>query len=161
MVSCGSGEQNNASGVGVALGAQVGHVVTYLDSPEGSLIYTALTKKRQKRSKKGGTILVDFGPIFVVFDRFWPIWNLLDPFGPILTDFRSFLTIFVPFWTNFDHFGILTILGRFWTTFDHFGPFWDDFALFWTILTDFGRFRLYFWTILTGLVPFRTILGEF
>ena len=40
-------------GVGVALGAQVGHVVTYRDSPEGSLIYTVFTKKCQKWTKRG------------------------------------------------------------------------------------------------------------
>ena len=40
-------------GVGVALGAQVGHVVAYFGSPEGSLINTVFTKKCQKRSKKG------------------------------------------------------------------------------------------------------------
>ena len=40
-------------GVGVALGAQVGHVVTNHGSPEGPLIYTVFTKKGQKRNKKG------------------------------------------------------------------------------------------------------------
>ena len=40
-------------GVGVALGARVGHVVTYRGSPEVSLIYTVFTKKCQKRSKRG------------------------------------------------------------------------------------------------------------
>ena len=40
-------------GVGVALRVQVGHVVTYRASPEGSLIYTVFTKKFQKRSKRG------------------------------------------------------------------------------------------------------------
>ena len=40
-------------GVGVTLGAQVGHVVTYIDSPEGSLINIVFIKKCQKRSKKG------------------------------------------------------------------------------------------------------------
>ena len=39
--------------MGVALRVQVGHVVTYRASPEGSLIYTIFTKKFQKRSKKG------------------------------------------------------------------------------------------------------------
>ena len=39
--------------MGVALGVQVGHVVTYRASPEGSLIYTVFTKKFQKRSKRG------------------------------------------------------------------------------------------------------------
>ena len=39
--------------VGVALGAQVRHVVTYRDPPEGTLIYTVFAKKCQKRSKKG------------------------------------------------------------------------------------------------------------
>ena len=40
-------------GVGVALGAQVGYVVTCRGSPEGSLIYTVFTKRCQKRSKMG------------------------------------------------------------------------------------------------------------
>ena len=40
-------------GVGVALGAQVGHVVTYRACSEGSLIYAVFTKKCQKRSKRG------------------------------------------------------------------------------------------------------------
>ena len=40
-------------GVGVALGAHVGHVVTYCGSPEGALIYTVFTKKCQKWNKKG------------------------------------------------------------------------------------------------------------
>ena len=40
-------------GVGVALGAQVMHVVAYRDPPEGTLIYTVFTKKCQTRSKKG------------------------------------------------------------------------------------------------------------
>ena len=48
-------------GVGVALGAQVRHVVTYSDPPEGTLRYTVFTKKCQKRSKKG---------VPPVFDRF-------------------------------------------------------------------------------------------
>ena len=39
--------------MGVALGVQVGHVVTYRGSPGGSLIYTVFTKKWQKRSKRG------------------------------------------------------------------------------------------------------------
>ena len=38
-------------GVGVALGAQVWHVVTYRGSPEDTLIYTVFTKNGQK----GGT----------------------------------------------------------------------------------------------------------
>ena len=37
----------------MALGAQVGHVVTNHGSPEGPLIYTVFTKKCQKRNKKG------------------------------------------------------------------------------------------------------------
>ena len=45
----------------MALGAQVGHVVTYRGSPEGSLIYTVFTKKVLKTVHKGGT---------TVFDRF-------------------------------------------------------------------------------------------
>ena len=48
-------------GVGVALGAQVRHVVTYHDPTEGTRIYTVFTKKSQKRSKKG---------VPPVFDRF-------------------------------------------------------------------------------------------
>ena len=39
--------------VGVALGAQVGHVVTKHGSPEGSLIYTVFTKTVSKTAKKG------------------------------------------------------------------------------------------------------------
>ena len=42
-------------GVGVALKAQAGHVVTYRASPEASLIYTVFTKKFKKTVKKGGT----------------------------------------------------------------------------------------------------------
>ena len=37
----------------MALGAQAGHVATYLGSPEGYLIYTFFAKKCQKRSKRG------------------------------------------------------------------------------------------------------------
>ena len=37
----------------MALGAQVVHLVTYCDLPEGTLIYTMFTKKCQKGSKKG------------------------------------------------------------------------------------------------------------
>ena len=40
-------------GVGVALGAQVRHLVAYRDPPEDILIYTVFTKKCQKRSKGG------------------------------------------------------------------------------------------------------------
>ena len=40
-------------GVGVALGARVGHVVTYRGLPKESLIYTVFTKKCQKQSKRG------------------------------------------------------------------------------------------------------------
>ena len=40
-------------GVGVALGAQVGHLVTYRDPPEGALIYTVFTKS-VKNGPKGG-----------------------------------------------------------------------------------------------------------
>ena len=40
-------------GVGVALGAQVGDVITYRGSPEGSLIYTVFTKKCQKWTERG------------------------------------------------------------------------------------------------------------
>ena len=39
--------------LGVTLGAQVVHLVTYRDPSEGALIYTIFTKKCQKRSKKG------------------------------------------------------------------------------------------------------------
>ena len=39
--------------MGVTLGAQVRHLVTYPDPPEGTLIYTVFTKKCQKRCKKG------------------------------------------------------------------------------------------------------------
>ena len=42
-------------GVGVALVAQVGQVVTYRASPEGRLIYTVFTKKVSKMDQKGGT----------------------------------------------------------------------------------------------------------
>ena len=40
-------------GVGVALVAQVGQVITYRGSPEGPLIYTVFTKKCQKWTKRG------------------------------------------------------------------------------------------------------------
>ena len=40
-------------GVGQALGAHVGQVVTYRGSPDGCLIYTVFTKKCQKWTKKG------------------------------------------------------------------------------------------------------------
>ena len=40
-------------GVGVALVAQVGHLVAYRDPPEDTLIYTVFTKKCQKRPKRG------------------------------------------------------------------------------------------------------------
>ena len=53
-------------GVGVTLGAQVRHVVTYLCSPEGSLPYTVFIKKCQKRSKKGVPL---FLPLFQL-----PLW---------------------------------------------------------------------------------------
>ena len=46
-------------GVGVALGAQVRHVVTYRNPPEGTLIYTIFTKKYQKRSTKGVPQVLD------------------------------------------------------------------------------------------------------
>ena len=42
-------------GVGVALGAQVGHVVTNHGSPEGPLIYTVFYQKVSKTEQKGGT----------------------------------------------------------------------------------------------------------
>ena len=48
-------------GVGVALGVQVRHLVTYRDAPEGTLIYTVFANKCQKRCKKG---------VPPVFDRF-------------------------------------------------------------------------------------------
>ena len=40
-------------GVGVTLGAQVRHLVTYREPPEDTLVYTGFTKKCQKRCKKG------------------------------------------------------------------------------------------------------------
>ena len=40
-------------GVGETLGAQVRHLVTYRDPPEGTLLYTVFTKNCQKRCKKG------------------------------------------------------------------------------------------------------------
>ena len=40
-------------GVGLALGAQVGRVVTNHGSLEGPLIYTVFTKKCKKWTKKG------------------------------------------------------------------------------------------------------------
>ena len=39
-------------GVGVALGAQARFLVTYLNPPGGTLLYTVFTKKCQKRCKK-------------------------------------------------------------------------------------------------------------
>ena len=48
-------------GVGVALGAQTGHMIAYFASSEGFLMDTVFSKKCQKRSK-GGTPL--FGPHF-------------------------------------------------------------------------------------------------
>ena len=39
--------------VGVALGAQVRHVITYRDPLGGTLLYTVFTKKCQKRCKRG------------------------------------------------------------------------------------------------------------
>ena len=48
-------------GVGVTLGAQVGHEVAHLASSEGCLIYTVFSKKCQKRSKRG---YPPFGPHF-------------------------------------------------------------------------------------------------
>ena len=47
--------------MGVALGAQVGHVDAYRASPEGYLIYTVFKKTCQKRSKRGYPL---FGPPF-------------------------------------------------------------------------------------------------
>ena len=40
-------------GVGVALGAQVRHVVTYRDPPDGILIYTVFAQNSPKQSKTG------------------------------------------------------------------------------------------------------------
>ena len=40
-------------GVGVALVAQVGHLVTYCDPPEGTLLTPLLPKIGQKRVKRG------------------------------------------------------------------------------------------------------------
>ena len=37
----------------MTLGAQVRHLVTYREPPEGTLVYTGFTKKCQKRCKKG------------------------------------------------------------------------------------------------------------
>ena len=54
MIARATGDRIRASGGrGSGSGVQVGHVVTYCASPEGSLIYTAFTKKFQKRSKNG------------------------------------------------------------------------------------------------------------
>ena len=39
--------------VGVALGAQVGHLVAHRESPEGTLIYTVLPKSAKNRPKRG------------------------------------------------------------------------------------------------------------
>ena len=47
-------------GVGVALGAQVRHVVTYRDPPDGTLLFTVFAKKCQ-------TVQNGVPP---VFDRF-------------------------------------------------------------------------------------------
>ena len=64
-------------GVGVALGAQVGHVVTYRGSPEGSLIYTFFTKKYQKRSKMGYPLfLTHFRELSAYPDTPTPAWLL-------------------------------------------------------------------------------------
>ena len=46
-------DRDPAPCVGVAVGAQVWHVVTYRGSPEDTLMYTVFTKKCQKRSKGG------------------------------------------------------------------------------------------------------------
>ena len=52
-------------GVGVALGAQVRHLVTYRDPREATLIYTVFTKKCQKRSKRGYPLfLTHFREVF-------------------------------------------------------------------------------------------------
>ena len=54
MIAKATADRIHASeGQGVALGAQLGQVVTNHSSPEGSLIYTVFTKKFQKRSKRG------------------------------------------------------------------------------------------------------------
>ena len=62
-VRWGSGEQNNAAGGrGLVMGAQVRHVVTYRDPPNGTLIYTVFTKKCQKRSTKGVPPVFELAP---------------------------------------------------------------------------------------------------
>ena len=54
----------------MALGAQVGHLVTYRGTPEGALIYTMFTKKCQQRSKKGY-------PLFLTgFELTPPTWGV-------------------------------------------------------------------------------------
>ena len=65
-------------GVGVALGAQVGHAVTYRGSPVGSLIYTVFTKKCQKRQMGVYPLFLTHfrelctlrGTPYPIFDRF-------------------------------------------------------------------------------------------
>ena len=91
-------------GVGVALGAQVGHVVTYRGLSKGSLIYTAFTKKCQKRSKREYPLfLTHFREDYTLLGtphprmappraKTHPRW---DPRGVFLTS-RGFLEVGVP-----------------------------------------------------------------
>ena len=69
--------------MGVALGAQVGHVDAYRASLEGCLIYTVFTKKCQKRSKTGYPL---FGPPFAKISPYQAPprsdWALGGRFGP-------------------------------------------------------------------------------
>ena len=61
----------------MALGAQVGHVATYLCSPEGYLLYTVFTKKLSKTCQKG---------VPPVFTGFWgslrALWTPHPSGGP-------------------------------------------------------------------------------
>ena len=70
--------------MGVALGAQVGHVVTYLCSPEGSLIYTVFTKKCQKRTKRGTPYFYRFwGNLAGTLNASPLVWALGGRKGPM------------------------------------------------------------------------------
>ena len=52
-------------GMGVALGVQAGHVVTYRGSLDGDVIYTVFIKKCQNRLKKGYPLfLTHFREVF-------------------------------------------------------------------------------------------------
>ena len=74
-------------GVGVALGAQVGHVGAYRGSPDGSLIHTVFTKKCQKRSKKGvPPILTTLGEEFTFLGTLISAW---PPDVDFVTSFPS------------------------------------------------------------------------